>query len=1153
MKKSEFQYLNSTNVTHLAPLSLEASVHVFSASLRALEQDVTPIFVVAHDEQLDSAKALLEFFKPYDREVLVFPNWDCLPYDRVSPSKANVAQRLHVLTSLATGAFKKPCVLTTVQALLQKLPPPSLIQDRFLDLKAGDSLEIERVSNFLQHNGYERQEIVTMQGQYALRGGLLDVFPPGFDHPVRVDFFGDDIDSLKFFDENTQRTEKSVDRVKLVPTTEIFLTKTTTAHFRETYRETFGIEATKDPLYEAVSEGRNFMGQEHWMPCFYPKMVDFFTYSGNAAVFLPSTSAEIAKVYLEQVKDHCQSRLMSQKTFVDEGGGYRPLSPEKLYRSWEEVDQTLQGKAQVFYSPLKETKSLDLGYGNPLDLSSFPRGSERNEALRKHIQGAQKPTLFFGRSRGHVQHLKEVLQEEEMGSLQEINHWSEVGKGTGTYLIQCLIHKGFQTRDFEAFSGEEVLGRSLQSTGKKGRKKVSSLFEVMNFQEGELLVHRDYGIARYKGLQNIQIGGAAHDCIALEYAKEDVLYVPVENMDLLSFYGSGGDDVVLDRLGGGHWELRKARAKKRIQDIAKKLIELAAVRETQTAQGFEADQSLYQEFCKQFPYVETEDQERAIQEVLEDLGQGKPMDRLLCGDVGFGKTEVALRAAYVVAQAGYQVALICPTTILCAQHFQTFKRRFAPFGFRIESLSRAQKASEAKKIREDLKAGNIDIVLGTHALLSKAIGFKKLGLVIVDEEQHFGVKQKEYLKTLVKDVHVLSMSATPIPRSLQMAISGIRQLSVITTPPVDRLAVHTFVSSYDSLVVREAILREFHRGGQSFYVCPRVSDLERVREKLEQLVPEVKVAVGHGGMPPDGLASVMQAFENHEYDVLLATNIIESGLDIPNANTLIVHRSDLFGLSQLYQLRGRVGRSKVRGYAYFTFTPDKQLTDSALKRLEVIQGLEGLGGGFSLASRDMDIRGVGNLVGEAQSGHVKEVGVSLYHHMLETAILACKKEGPQEEVRAWSPQIHLGLEVLIPEAYIRDLNLRLSFYRRLSEIETGDESVDLQEEMVDRFGDLPQEVLNLFKIVHLKNLCKKLFLQKIDVGPKGVLISFVDDKCPYVSTLLDFIGQHGSSVRLRPDHKVVIIKAWKDHQDQLKGLTKILKELNSLRQSQATD
>lgn len=1131
----------------IAPLSLEGCAHFFGASLGKLKERKAPLplLVIPFEDKLPLVREIVTFFAPKSTEVLVFPGWDCLPYDRISPSKRVVAERLRTLMTLVSSSYSPRCVITTVPALLQRLPLPSVLQNRFLDLKKGQSISVETIQKFFMNNGYERAELVMAPGQYAIRGGLIDFFPSGSSSPIRVDFFGDEIDFLKSFEVESQRTVDELSACRILPATEVFLTQTTREFFRDTYRKTFGVEATQDPLYEAVSEGRNFAGQEHWLPYFYPKMGNLLTYTGSVSAFVPDEAAMVAATYLEEVKDYYQARVLSQKTKAGDGSSYRPVPPEIFYDPWKRVEEDLQIAPIVRYGRFKDPHKIDVGYVAPF---SFQDNSESPAIFKKHLEEANRTTLIMAPSRGSLSQVESFLEHHGIHSFQTVEHGEALEGRKGLFLTVGPLQDGFQTKEVEVLSGDAVVGRILQSYKDRKRKKKHFFFEEMNFQVGDLLVHRDYGIGRYKGLQNVKTQENAHDCLVLEYDQEDYLYVPVENMDVLSLYGSGTDGVSLDRLGGGHWELRKAKAQKRIQEIAERLVALAARRQGDIGTSLMVDQEAYNVFCRKFPYVETEDQIQAIRDVIEDLGRGKPMDRLLCGDVGFGKTEIALRAAFVAAQAGYQVALVCPTTLLCAQHFQTFKKRFSDFPWRVESLSRLQAPADIKRIHEELKGGGLSIVIGTHALFSSKVAFHNLGLVIIDEEQHFGVKQKEHLKKMAEGVHVLSMSATPIPRSLQMAVAGIRELSLIATPPVDRLGVHTFVMPYDALTVREAILREFHRGGQVFYVCPRVADLESIHETLMKLIPEVSMVVAHGGLSPAVLTEIMQGFEDRRFQVLIATNIIESGLDIPNANTLIVHRSDLLGLSQLYQLRGRVGRSKTRGYAYFTYTPHKLLTESALKRLEVLQMLDEIGSGFSLASHDMDIRGMGNLVGEEQSGHVKEVGVSLYYRMLEEALGEAKKDGgsllPEKTAKkSWIPQIHLELDVLIPSSYIEDLSLRLSFYRRLSEVQELTEANDLKSEMIDRFGALPEEVSNLFSVVHLKNLCKRLNLERIEVGPKGVLVSFFQHDCPYLPILLSFIEQHGGTIRLRPDNKMVILKAWKGPGEQLNGILEIFEIL----------
>ncbi|RUX09276.1 transcription-repair coupling factor, partial [Mesorhizobium sp. M2A.F.Ca.ET.037.01.1.1] len=639
--------------------------------------------------------------------------------------------------------------------------------------------------------------------------------------------------------------------------------------------------------------------------------------------------------------------------------------------------------------------------------------------------------------------------------------------------------------------------------------------------------------------------GAPHDCLKTHYAAEDRLFLPVENIELLSRYGSDSAEATLDKLGGGAWQARKARLKRRLLDMAGQLIRIAAERQMRSAPTMIPAEGLYGEFAARFPYEETDDQQTAIDSVMDDLGAGKPMDRLVCGDVGFGKTEVALRAAFIAAMEGFQVAVVVPTTLLSRQHFKTFSQRFSGLPIRIAQASRLVGSKELTETKKGIAEGTIDIVVGTHALLGSSISFKNLGLLIIDEEQHFGVKHKERLKELKNDVHVLTLSATPIPRTLQLALTGVRELSLIATPPVDRMAVRTFISPFDPLVIRETLLRERYRGGHSFYVVPRISDLAEIHDFLKESVPELKVAVAHGQMPPGELDDIMNAFYDGQYDVLLSTTIVESGLDIPTANTLIIHRADMFGLAQLYQLRGRVGRSKVRAYALFTLPANRKLTDTAERRLKVLQSLDTLGAGFQLASHDLDIRGAGNLLGEEQSGHIKEVGFELYQQMLEEAVAEVKDTGEAQD-GGWSPLIAVGTAVMIPESYVPDLQLRMALYRRLGDLETTEEIDGFGAELIDRFGPLPEEVTHLLKIVFIKALCRKANVEKLDAGPKGVVIHFRKREFPNPVGLVKFIGEQGSLAKIRADHSVVFIRDWPNAEKRLAGSAVVMTQLARL-------
>jgi transcription-repair coupling factor (superfamily II helicase) len=747
-------------------------------------------------------------------------------------------------------------------------------------------------------------------------------------------------------------------------------------------------------------------------------------------------------------------------------------------------------------------------------------------------------------SEGARERLGAVLADHGLAAAAPAATWpaaERLPRGTAALAVLGL-DAGFETGDLAIVAEEDLLGDRLVRPHRQPKRGENFLTEVTGLSAGDIVVHVDHGIGRFTDLKAIEAAGSPHDCLEIVYAGGDKLYLPVENIELLSRYGSEDTEVQLDRLGGAGWQARKAKLKQRIREMAGELIKIAAERATHEAPKAAVGDGAYHEFVARFPYDETEDQDAAIAATLDDLAAGRPMDRLVCGDVGFGKTEVALRAAVAVAINGKQVAVVVPTTLLARQHYRNFVERFRGFPLNIGHASRFVGAAELKKVKEGLADGTVDIVVGTHALLGKTIKFKDLGLVIVDEEQHFGVAHKERLKQLRAEVHVLTLTATPIPRTLQLALSGVRELSIIATPPVDRLAVRTSVIPFDPLMVREALLRERYRGGQSFYVCPRIEDLAGVQEFLAANVPEVKVAVAHGQMAASQLEDVMSAFYDGQYDVLLSTAIVESGLDIPNANTLVVHRADLFGLAALYQLRGRVGRSKTRAYALLTVPEGKKLTANAEKRLEVLQTLDSLGAGFQLASHDLDIRGAGNLLGEEQSGHIREVGYELYQQMLQDAIASLKEGGKAEVEEQWSPAIAIGMPVTIPEDYIEDLNLRLSLYRRLSGLEQEAEIEAFAAELADRFGPLPKEVQHLLAIVAIKALCRRANVEKIDAGPKGAVVSFRDNRFADPDGLIAWLARE-QGVKLRPDMRLVFMRDWDDAEARLKGTAALLRDL----------
>lgn len=688
-----------------------------------------------------------------------------------------------------------------------------------------------------------------------------------------------------------------------------------------------------------------------------------------------------------------------------------------------------------------------------------------------------------------------------------------------------------------------MLGERLIRRARKKRRADNFLTETQSLSAGDLVVHVDHGVGRYHGLEVVTALGAAHECLLIEYAENAKLYLPVENIELLSRFGH--EEGMLDKLGGGAWQAKKSKLKERIRQAAERLIRIAAERALRNAPKLIPHDSIWEQFLARFPYDETEDQLQAIEDVLNDMESGHPMDRLICGDVGFGKTEVAIRAAFVAAMSGVQVAVIAPTTLLARQHYKNFAERFRGFPINVRPLSRFVSAKEAAETRAGITSGQVDIVVGTHALLAKSVKFRDLGLLVIDEEQHFGVNHKERLKALRTDVHVLTLTATPIPRTLQMSLTGVRDLSIIGTPPVDRLAIRTYVSEFDAVTVREALLRERFRGGQSFFVVPRVNDLPEIEAFLRDEVPEVSYVVAHGQMAAGELDERMNAFYDGRYDVLLATTIVESGLDIPTANTMIVHRADMFGLAQLYQIRGRVGRSKTRAYAYLTTRPRAPLTPGAEKRLRVLGSIDSLGAGFTLASQDLDIRGAGNLIGEEQSGQMREVGFELYQQMLEeqiTKIRSGEAEGLSESEGQWAPQINLGVPVLIPEAYVPDLDVRLGLYRRLSDLTTKVELEGFAAELIDRFGPLPREVNTLMLVVRIKAMCLRAGISQLDAGPKGATIRFHNDKFVSPEGLVEFIQDQKGQAKVK-DNKIVVMRDWSKEADKIRGAFGLAREL----------
>jgi len=1116
--------------------------------LKELERSGKPVVHIARDDKrLEAMRAALSFFAP-ETPVLVFPGWDCLPYDRVSPNPDISAARMATLAGLVHQPIDHFILLTSLNAASQRVPARSVLKEAAFRAQVDRRIDEEALRKFLVRMGFTQSPTVMEPGDYAVRGGIIDIYPPGQSGPVRLDLFGDVLDGARRFDPISQRTTEKLTLVELAPVSEVILDEAAITRFRQNYRIEFGAVGTDDPLYEAVSAGRKQQGMEHWLPFFHDGLETLFDYLPQASVTLDDqcTAARLAR--WDSIADQYETRkhAMSQKGRMDTV--YKPAPPELLYLDDRAWNAACTNHRVVQLHPLPQASGpgvVDAGgrIGRNFALERQQENISLFGALADHVKARlqEGPVLIASYSEGARERLSGLIEDEGLAEAIEVSDGTRIGK-SGLHLAVWALEHGFQAPDMTVISEQDVLGDRLIRSPKKRRKAENFLTETQSLSPGNLVVHVDHGIGRYMGLEVVTAAGAAHECILLEYAEQSKLYLPVENIELLSKYGH--DEGLLDRLGGGAWQAKKAKLKERIREMADKLIRIAAERALRKAPMMDPPPHAWEEFSARFPYQETDDQLRAISDVVDDLQSGAPMDRLVCGDVGFGKTEVAMRAAFLAAMSGLQVAVVAPTTLLARQHAASFAERFRGFPLEVRQLSRFVTAKDASKTREGLARGTVDIVVGTHAVLAKTVKFQNLGLLIIDEEQHFGVAHKERLKQLRSDIHVLTLTATPIPRTLQLSLTGVRDLSIIGTPPVDRLAIRTYVSEFDGVTIREALLREHYRGGQSFYVVPRITDLPEIEEFLKAQLPELTYVIAHGQMAAGELDDRMNAFYDGKYDVLLATTIVESGLDIPTANTMVVHRADMFGLSQLYQIRGRVGRSKTRAYAYLTTKPRKKLTDTAEKRLRVLGSLDSLGAGFTLASQDLDIRGAGNLLGEEQSGQMRDVGYELYQSMLEEAISKIKS-GESEMLTdndQWAPQINLGVPVLIPDDYVPDLDVRLGLYRRLSSLSTKVELEGFAAELIDRFGKLPREVNTLMLVVRIKSMCKKAGIAKLDGGPKGATLQFHNDKFASPQGLVEFIQAQNGLAKVK-DNKIIVRRDWRSDADKIKGAFAIARDL----------
>ncbi|TDO99614.1 transcription-repair coupling factor [Marinomonas balearica] len=1047
-----------------------------------------PILFIANTvSELNDLEDALSFLAKADIEILRFSEWETLPYDAFSPHQDIISQRLETLAKLQES--QSCIILTTVNAAMTRLCPQSHIDAQRFHVQTNQTVTPDTLASRLINGGYLNVDTVREHGEFSIRGALMDVFPMGADNPIRIDWFDTEIDSLRFFDPETQRSATKVDEIKILPAKEFPTTPNGIQFFRQRFRERFDIDPLSNPIYQDISSGLMPGGIEYYLPLFFEETSCIFEYLHKDTCVVRSKT----------LNDHIASSLMDIKSRF-ESLNYdieRPiLAPKDVFLEESEVFAQLNTFVGVIFDTDGENNAFST-------LPTLTINSKLKNPLENFIQFLEKydiPTLICAETAGRREALIELLNKHKLKP-EYIGDWHTFNTTLPKFAITegSLTHGFILNETYAVIAENELMGERVSQHRRRKHSDVNEDAIIRNLTElrlGAPVVHIDHGVGRYLGLTNLEIDGQETELLTLGYANEAKLYVPVSSLQLISRYtGADEENAPLHRLGTEKWSIAKQKAAEKARDTAAELLEIYAKREARSGYAFSKPDDQYALFSASFPFEETPDQQMAIDAVIKDMSTGKPMDRLVCGDVGFGKTEVAMRAAFLAVQSGKQVAVLVPTTLLAQQHYENFCDRFADWPVQIELLSRFRSGKQSKEAIARLEEGKADIVVGTHKLIQGDIKFSNLGLVIIDEEHRFGVKQKDQFKALRAEVDVLTLTATPIPRTLNMSLSGIRDLSIIATPPAKRLSVKTFVKKKDDHQVKEAILRELHRGGQVYYLHNEVESIQKTAEFISELVPEARVMVGHGQMRERELEQVMSDFYHKRANVLVCSTIIETGIDIPNANTIIIDRADKFGLAQLHQLRGRVGRSHHQAYAYLLTPPDRKVTGDAEKRLEAITMADTLGAGFTLATHDLEIRGTGELLGEGQSGHIEHVGFSLFMEMLDRAVKSLKN-GESPNVDITSPaqtEVNLRIPALIPDDYLGDVHTRLMLYKRIASAESENALKELQVEMIDRFGLLPDATKNLFRQTDLKLKAEQLGIVKIEANQKEGKIHFGKD------------------------------------------------------------
>ena len=1086
--------------------------------------------VVAVVGDTNAALRLNEEIPFFDGDIAQYhlPDWETLPYDRFSPYQDIISDRIATLSDLPS--FDRGLLIVSIATLMHRIVPRDWLAGQTFEFAVGDVLNPTEFELRLSTAGYRHVSQVVDHGDFAIRGSIIDVFAMGAPNPFRIDLFDNEIETLRVFDPDSQRSLEEVERLSLMPARETPLNAEAIARFRRHWRLAFDGLPTESSVYNDVGAGLAPAGIEYYLPLFFDRLDSLFEYTDKRTLFILDEDIESGAEAFQHAIDERYEQLRHDHE--------RPiLPPQQLFLSWEHVAAELAGYRRVSICGLEvgQTNVHRASTKAPVRIPIDGRASEPFRLVESFLASYEGRVLFLAESNGRRETIAEILRGNGIKP-RLYDDWPDfLANDDPLGLTVAPLAAGVEIGEPRIclIAESQLFGERAQQRRRRRRVDAGAeaiIRDLAELQVGAPVVHEDHGVGRYLGLEVLEVGGFVSEFIKLEYADADKLYVPVANLNLIGRY-SGIDPAhaPLHKLGSGQWERAKKRATERIHDVAAELLEIHAQRAARTGHQFEIEHEPYDVFAQDFPFEETPDQEAAIAAVLSDLQDEKPMDRLICGDVGFGKTEVAMRAAAVAVNAGWQVAVLVPTTLLAQQHTQTFSDRFADWPVRIEQLSRFRDSQETRTTIADLESGKVDIVIGTHKLLSKNVKFKKLGLLIIDEEHRFGVRQKEQLKALRADVDILTLTATPIPRTLNLALSGIRELSVIATPPSKRLAIKTFLREASDALIREALLREIGRGGQVYFVHNAVETIEKTANKIAKIVPEARVKFAHGQMREKALESVMLDFYHRRCNVLVCTTIIETGIDIPNANTIIIDRADKFGLAQLYQLRGRVGRSHHRAYAYLLIPHRKAMTADAIKRLEAIESLEDLGVGFTLATHDMEIRGAGEILGDEQSGQIQEIGFGLYSDLLNRAVAALKSGSQASLLQSERDSCDISLHVpaLFPEDYIPDVHTRLVLYKRIASASSDDEITAMKEEVIDRFGNFGVPVMNLFRLSMLKLRARALGVKRVDIGSRGGRIEFGPQPNIEPATIIELV-QNDAAYRLDGESRLKIVKPLAD-------------------------